>query len=142
MIDLTSTVLKISVKLSNKPKHKYGLFTKLSLAVFRINPNTLTQSFPYYIRRYSLANPFLLSCYFESEHIARIFFSSPHDWCLTSYVLINYAELLLFSVSCACVHACVRTCTYINLVPLNSLLYYASSNTRFVSVNQFNMSIV
>ena len=28
------------------------------------------------LQRYSLANPFLLACYFESEPIARIFFSS------------------------------------------------------------------
>ena len=35
-----------------------------------------------------------------------------------------------------------RVHTYINLVPSNSLFYYVSSNTRFVSANQFNTSIV
>ena len=34
MINMASTFLRISARLANKPKQKYALFDKLSLAVF------------------------------------------------------------------------------------------------------------
>ena len=97
--------------------------------------------FHYKVRRYSLANPFLLSCYFENDPIACIFFYSHAR--LVSCKLRTYMSRrasILFRI--VIVRACVRARTYINLIPSNSLFYYAPSNTRFVSANQFNTSIV
>ena len=84
----------------------------------------------YNIRRYSLANLFLLACYFESEPIDRILFFSltrvvPHE--LRTYTLRRASILLRIALA----RACVRARTYINLAQnMRAMRAFISANNN------------
>ena len=70
----------------------------------------------YNVRRYPLVNPLLLACYFESEPIARIFFSSLARLVsreLRTYTLRRASILLRIVLACVCVRAFVRACAHL-----------------------------